>query len=601
MPTPSPSLIKRARGLVYRTRTVASAATQTEEPDTRRLVLRALRHAPASDLVPLTEARVAVAASPALATGLAREWTQATLSPLTWREELTGAALLVVEVAGGQVAGWPTGSSTPAALAARARESGIPCAAWVTDDDGSPESLVGLRGAFDAVLEGAPAAQVRAQSPATVPATGRVGDVLVRHDKGDDHDKDDAQDDDHDHDQPGRPSPTGGTLGPALRPTRDPLGPPVATVSPVGVMMETLERGGLVVHEWELPDERITPPRAALSAQYSVLLDVGVRAPGDVSPLLDAISTRTAVVTTPDRAAHLPTALQEHVAAVDPVNLRRQTAALAGQPELRDRMVHLAHRTLLDGHTVTDRARQLLEVAGAAPSPAPRTVSVLVPTNRPHEIDNVLANVARQQRVETELVLLAHGIDLDATEVQAQGRDLGLSQVTVLPVPADRTLGAVLNQGVDVASGAYVAKMDDDNYYGAQFLGDLVDAFASTSAGITGKWAHYVWLRSTGAVVLRFERYENTYHRLVQGGSIVATREVAQDIRFSDIPRAVDSDFLNRAMAAGVRTWSGDRYNFISIRGTDRHSHTWQLDDLAFLTGSGRVVTYGDPRELVTL
>ena len=120
-------------------------------------------------------------------------------------------------------------------------------------------------------------------------------------------------------------------------------------------------------------------------------------------------------------------------------------------------------------------------------------------------------------------------------------------------------------------------------------------------SGITGKWAHYVWLRSTDAVVLRFENYEHVYNRLVQGGSIVAKAEVAQDIRFSDIPRAVDSDFLNRAMAAGVQTYSGDRYNFVSIRGDDRLSHTWKVDDLVFLTGAGRVVTYGDPRELVSV
>lgn len=582
MPTPSTRLVDRVRGLAGRARSAASVVAAPEEPDTRRPVVKGVRRRPATRRVPLTDARVAVAGAPRTVADLAGEWTQTVLSPQGWRAELEGTALLVVEVADGRVAGWPAGASGPAELGTEARAHGIPAAAWVRGAAAS-EDLAALGAAFDAVLEAAPATQVRTQTPVTQPAADRSGDVLVRDDAAGDHDSE--HDGEHDGDRDGSEP-------------RDAGGP--ATVDREA-LLGALERGGLVVHEWELRDPEIGRVDAALSAHYDVLLDIGRRRPEDVSPLLDAMATRTAVVTTPERAAHLPGPLREHVAAVDPTTLRRQTAALAGQPELRDRVTHLAHRALLDGHTVTDRARQLLQVAGLAPPPGPRTVSVVVPTNRPHEIDNVLANAARQVRVETELVLLTHGIDVDTAEVVAKGRDLGLSDVTVVPVPGDRTLGTVLNRGIEVSAGAYVAKMDDDNYYGPHFLGDLVDAFATTSAGITGKWAHYMWLRSTGAVVLRFENYENTYHRLVQGGSIVVTRDVAEDIRFSDIPRAVDSDFLNRAMAAGVQTWSADRYNFISIRGTDRHSHTWQLDDLAFLTGAGRVVTYGDPRELVTL
>src|SRR3546814_3222400 len=78
-----------------------------------------------------------------------------------------------------------------------------------------------------------------------------------------------------------------------------------------------------------------------------------------------------------------------------------------------------------------------------------------------------------------------------------------------------------MNLGLDVAEGAFVAKMDDDNYYGSHFLTDLLDSVESSGAGIVGKWAHYVWLQSNGAVVLRYPEAENTYVRRIQGGSML--------------------------------------------------------------------------------
>ena len=147
----------------------------------------------------------------------------------------------------------------------------------------------------------------------------------------------------------------------------------------------------------------------------------------------------------------------------------------------------------------------------------------------------------------------------------------------------------------------YIAKMDDDNIYGPRYLSDLLAAFAYTDAGIVGKWAHYVWLRSTGAVVLRYPDSEHRYERRIQGGSMLFAGDVAREVRFSDIPRAVDSDILDRSMEQGVRVYSGDRYNYVSVRGDDRHSHTWTVTDSTFLTATGRLLFYGDPTTHVSL
>jgi len=52
-------------------------------------------------------------------------------------------------------------------------------------------------------------------------------------------------------------------------------------------------------------------------------------------------------------------------------------------------------------------------------------------------------------------------------------------------------------------------------------------------------------------------------------------------------------------MAAGVSIWSADRYNYVSVRGEDNSAHTWTVEDATFLTASGRLALYGDPRSHV--
>lgn len=279
------------------------------------------------------------------------------------------------------------------------------------------------------------------------------------------------------------------------------------------------------------------------------------------------------------------------------------------QDELVERVALPAARAVRGGHTFAHRAADLEALVGrprhlreATGAPFDRSVSAVISTNRAHELDTVADSMARQslrESGELQVVLVLHGLDVDVAEVEARFRERGIDQLVVVPADSSLTLGACLNLGLDAADGRYVAKVDDDNYYGRHYLTDLVDAFAMSGAQVVGKWCHYTWLRSTGAVVLRFPKDEHRYTRLVQGGSIVMEADALRTLRFSDLPRGVDTDLLDRVQAAGMRTYSADRFGYVSIRGTDRHAHTWTIEDAALMNASGRVAFYGDPREHV--
>src|SRR5690606_1566575 len=303
---------------------------------------------------------------------------------------------------------------------------------------------------------------------------------------------------------------------------------------------------------------------------------------------LEAGAAQTAVVSLPQYREAMPPEVAEHVAAQSTEKeLRGEVNARIWQTELRDREALRLHRAVLAGHTYDHRARSILGALGKTTERPSRSVSAVAPTNRAHEIGNIFDNMGRQAYPELELVLVLHGLDVDDAELQAQAADKGVKNLTIVHADKSLTLGMCMNRGIEAASGAYIAKIDDDNFYGKHYLTDLMAAFDYTDAGVVGKWGHYVWLRSTDAVVLRYPDAEHTYERRIQGGSMLIEGDLARSLKFSDIPRAVDSDFLDRAIADGVRIYSGDRFNFVSVRGSDRTSHTWQVHDVTFMTKTG--------------
>jgi SAM-dependent methyltransferase/spore maturation protein CgeB len=263
--------------------------------------------------------------------------------------------------------------------------------------------------------------------------------------------------------------------------------------------------------------------------------------------------------------------------------------------DLRDRTGHLAMREVFAKHLYGHRADSVLNAVGLSAPRRERSISVILPTNRPEQIDHAIAQVAAQDHRSLQLVLVLHGIP--AAGVEARARAAGLENVVVISADPSLTLGAILNLGIDAADGAYLAKMDDDNLYGTHYLSDLAYAFDYTTAGLVGKGAHYCEMRTHGVTLLRFPHLEHTEAELIQGGTILADGDVLRKLRFADLPRAIDSDLLRRAQADGVGIYSGDRFNFVSVRG-DREAHTWKVSD-AELMRHGRVAFHGPAGEHV--
>jgi Glycosyl transferase family 2 len=548
------------------------------------------------------EITAAVAVDDRLASGLAWEWTQRRVTSADWRDTLSGGTppdLLVVQLVDGGIPGWGavTGGLITE-LTTWCRQAGVRVVVWVTGAD-SPQSATDLVAAASLVCLHAEAAADawRAAYPDTeIEVLPPAAQPRLHH--------------------PGRGGPGGRRVHSAAM-VIDAGGPDATTketlatlVAPAVASLRSRE-----FEVWAIGDASVLPvqvaARRASTRPYlrvtpvidtcRVLVDAGRSHPDGTWTVLEAGAAQSAVVTTSTQHASLPAEIAPFVVASDEsAALRGEIVARLNQPELRDREALRLHRAVLAGHTYAHRVDQVLTSLGQPPAAGPRaltrSVSAVVPTNREHEIANILDNIARQSHDQTELVLVLHGLDLKHDEVTAQARAAGVEQLKVVGVDSSVAFGAAMNLGIDAADGAYIAKMDDDNFYGAHYLTDLVAAFDYTEAGVVGKWAHYVWLKASNAVVLRYIDAEHRYERRIQGGSMLLDGDLARTLRFGNLPRAIDSDFLDRAAADGVKIYSADRFNFVSVRGTDRQAHTWQVTDTTFMTASGRLEFYGDPR-----
>lgn len=349
-----------------------------------------------------------------------------------------------------------------------------------------------------------------------------------------------------------------------------------------------------------LPYERMLSAYRA----YKVFLNVNsvVDSPSMCARrIFEITACGTPVLSTPSPAIENFFAADEVLQVGDRTEAEFLLRALVRSPELRDRMVHRAQRRIWSEHTYAHRVEEVLQSVGlthpgqGATLPRP-SVSALVSTNRPHQLEHVLRTVAAQQGVSPELVLLTHGFEVEEAELRARAAAAGVVDLTLLHADASIPLGECLNRLARAASGDVVAKMDDDDLYGPHYLSDQLYALDYAWADVVGKQAHYLNLGDLDAMVLRFPEREHRYTDFVTGPTIVARRDLVLRSPFPAVGRGEDTGFLRAARARDAVIYAADRFGFVQVRrrgGTGAHRHTWDVSTAEILANS-KVEWFGD-------
>jgi len=260
--------------------------------------------------------------------------------------------------------------------------------------------------------------------------------------------------------------------------------------------------------------------------------------------------------------------------------LMSSQAVAAADRGKREHLSIAMRRLALRDHSLRARSRQILATQGIDTPPA--EVSILLATRRPELLADAFKAVRVQNYPRLELVAALHGDGFKTdTEIKAAA-DLDCP-MTIVRVPEDKRLGEVLNAAVKASSGTLITKFDDDDYYSADHIWDLVLAREYSQATLVAKAAEFVYLAQRDSTV-RVDKMRERFvvDPVVSGGVLMISRQDLQDAGgWRRVPRRVDI-----CLARDVKQLGGSIYwthgaGYLRVRHGDEH--TWTIDDDFFL------------------
>ncbi|MCU1515508.1 MAG: hypothetical protein JWQ75_229 [Pseudarthrobacter sp.] len=257
----------------------------------------------------------------------------------------------------------------------------------------------------------------------------------------------------------------------------------------------------------------------------------------------------------------------------------------AGDPlVLREAKSIDLRRAAFEAYAPIPRWNTVLGALNRLPRPDAQ-VSILLATRRPNKVAAALAQAAAQSWDALEVVLVLHGFDRDVPEVK-RAIEAYPGRLKVLSVPAPTIFGDVLNAGTALASGDYVTKMDDDDWYGRNHVKDLVHAAIYSGADLVGSQVEFVYLESLDITTRRPPAGEQ-YSDHVAGGTMMLRRDTLNRLGgWRPVHRAVDRCLLQAVQAAGGLVYRTHGQNYLMHRhsAADTHGgHTWNPEDSIFL------------------
>lgn len=195
---------------------------------------------------------------------------------------------------------------------------------------------------------------------------------------------------------------------------------------------------------------------------------------------------------------------------------------------------------------------------------------------RPDFKQNLFDNFFRQDFTEKEMIIILNNDSMCLNEWEIETAEY--NNIHVYKLPQEITLGECLNFGISKSNYDIIAKFDDDDLYSSVYLTEAYQAMKANRADIVGKCTSYIYFEEFKE--LRIFRYgnENTFNRLLKGGTLVFKKSVWINIKFKKIVESSDSHFLKAAYLKKYKIYSCSKDNYLCIRRKDIKTHTQKLD-----------------------
>lgn len=209
-------------------------------------------------------------------------------------------------------------------------------------------------------------------------------------------------------------------------------------------------------------------------------------------------------------------------------------------------------------------------------------VSIICCTNKKENMDNILNNFLSQTYEKKELIVI---LNYDNPDIDNWNNKIhSYKNIQIHTLDSKYPLGNCLNYAISKSKYPIIAKFDDDDFYGPNYLSDSIQYFNSTDAKVVGKGSTLIYFVESEILSIRSPGNENKYVKFVNGSTLIFKKEVFKKVRFQDINLAEDVHFCNECIKKGIKIYSSTRYHHIYFRHPSKENHTWKIKDKEFLS-----------------
>lgn len=230
--------------------------------------------------------------------------------------------------------------------------------------------------------------------------------------------------------------------------------------------------------------------------------------------------------------------------------------------------------------------------------------SIVLCTNRSDRLPHILPQIFNQIHKNFEIVIVNHGVD---SGIFNNFLRIALSEhkapppvtIEVLTAPSGSSFGNALSLGCRAASGDFIAKIDDDDFYSKYHLTDLLTPTLYKKHAIVGKPLHYIYIEPLKTTVIRKfigkTGLPETSSDWCAGGTMLISKDFGEDVSwFSNVNSAVDADIQSKALSQGETIYKTHGGGYVYYRGNE--NHTWSTSWQRYISGAQHQVlgVYGN-------
>jgi hypothetical protein len=255
--------------------------------------------------------------------------------------------------------------------------------------------------------------------------------------------------------------------------------------------------------------------------------------------------------------------------------------------DLKDPLLRELHSVRLRRAALAEHGASYRRTPGLPAAPTgPETVSVILCTRRQTFLKAAFAQINAQCHDHVELVLVLHGIAANDPEVHSATAELKVP-LTIVEVASTAPFGTALNAGLAAATGKYVTKFDDDDWYGPHHVPDLLLAARYSGADLIGTQPEFVHLEALDLTIHKRPGRSERFAVHVSGATMLLRRDDLVELGgYRPLRTSEDRGLLQDVQHRGGSVYCTHGFNFLVSRRTQ--GHTWIAPPASFLRNNDR-------------